>query len=949
MKTQQDQENASPVIQQKCNKQASAFKDERPETVAQGKLYDMVNRSQQVTQMQSLQRMVDNRVQNAPFDPIQRKENKTGLPDNLKTGVENLSGHSMDDVKVHYNSPKPAQLKAHAYAQGTDIHVASGQEKHLPHEAWHVVQQKQGRVKPTMQMKGKVNVNDDSGLEKEADVMGAKASLMFKAPRPIQLKNTAPLSTIQRKPLEKVKEHQTTFNPKNRITKSYRQKINGKIEEWNSLNEKTEGDEEKPGEEKRGEEKLFALKSLKALLLKKINKEKGTYRGVSRDLEDLAGLVHLEEHKAEKVESKNFIDGTKLLKSDDEIDSKRYDQKHAGDSRIGAVKDVLTHKRDFAVDLSSKTVDNNTTRIASLETKMTAPKEAGDVIGSSGGDIGKLQKHMITIVKDVQVNEGRIKAIDNPVQGDFGFNSYFFKIKSDADSESIYQRSKHLGINEQAKGILKTEYFDAVSTSTKIPGFGGSKVLNASKLSPYLKQSEDNSKQSSRRVREAVADKSIVELFYNQMESIKEKDKSGEETKSSLKEESEQIIKESVLMQKKQDKRFKAQSVLQDRLQKDGRIGALGDTILNAIKGAGAKGAIKLLTLGFKSYEIKVDNRGIKGKKNLSLDEEGNLKAEDVEGGFKGSLNPYKQLVSISTEWESIKGKMIDAGKGNEIATRFSNTADALGGLKTLMTRLSELTSSLLYLSIVIGLALPVILPTTVLFGLTCASILLWSSLLRAGLAALIASLNGLAQMRNNNPSLFNEMSSKTKSSGIEFLAEGASMGARVGFGTSDLGGVGSDSGKGIEDTLLGSNEKVEKAAYGNMIAMGASVHGGKEGLSLGTKLSSSIAADKGNESYKGGPVKAKEKVSPAKFKLIQKSYDTTRQKLGTNAESVYGVLFKFKPKEKLPQVAAEGVNEDQSEAIEGMHKVTNLSNEIGDFRAILEPGMQLPGVVNQS
>jgi hypothetical protein len=42
MKTQQDQENASPVIQQKGNKQESAFKDERPETVAQGKLYDMV-------------------------------------------------------------------------------------------------------------------------------------------------------------------------------------------------------------------------------------------------------------------------------------------------------------------------------------------------------------------------------------------------------------------------------------------------------------------------------------------------------------------------------------------------------------------------------------------------------------------------------------------------------------------------------------------------------------------------------------------------------------------------------------------------------------------------------------------------------------------------------------------------------------------------------------------
>lgn len=108
-------------------------------------------------------------------EPVQRVENKTGMSDNLKSGIENLSGISMDDVRVHTNSSKPAQLQAHAYTQGTDIHVASGQEKHVPHEAWHVVQQKQGRVEPTTQMKG-VNINDDAGLETEADVMGAKAA-----------------------------------------------------------------------------------------------------------------------------------------------------------------------------------------------------------------------------------------------------------------------------------------------------------------------------------------------------------------------------------------------------------------------------------------------------------------------------------------------------------------------------------------------------------------------------------------------------------------------------------------------------------------------------------------------------------------------------------------------------------------------------------------------------
>ena len=34
----------------------------------------------------------------------------------------------MDDVKVHYNSPKPKQLQAHAYTQGTNIYLASGTE-----------------------------------------------------------------------------------------------------------------------------------------------------------------------------------------------------------------------------------------------------------------------------------------------------------------------------------------------------------------------------------------------------------------------------------------------------------------------------------------------------------------------------------------------------------------------------------------------------------------------------------------------------------------------------------------------------------------------------------------------------------------------------------------------------------------------------------------------------
>lgn len=102
------------------------------------------------------------------------KINNTGMSTRLKTGIETLSGYSLDDVRVHYNSSKPAALSALAYAQGSDIHVGPGQERHLPHEAWHVVQQKQGRVRPNMQVKN-IQINDDRHLEQEADVMGRKA------------------------------------------------------------------------------------------------------------------------------------------------------------------------------------------------------------------------------------------------------------------------------------------------------------------------------------------------------------------------------------------------------------------------------------------------------------------------------------------------------------------------------------------------------------------------------------------------------------------------------------------------------------------------------------------------------------------------------------------------------------------------------------------------------
>lgn len=112
----------------------------------------------------------------------QTVKNNTGIPSPLKDGIEYLSGYSMDDVKIHYNSTKPSQIQALAYTQANDVYLGSGQEKHLGHELWHVVQQKQGRVMPTTRLNGFL-VNDNAALEHEADLYGRKAAqLQTEAP-----------------------------------------------------------------------------------------------------------------------------------------------------------------------------------------------------------------------------------------------------------------------------------------------------------------------------------------------------------------------------------------------------------------------------------------------------------------------------------------------------------------------------------------------------------------------------------------------------------------------------------------------------------------------------------------------------------------------------------------------------------------------------------------------
>lgn len=135
-----------------------------------------------------LQSMIGNRAarhllgREVQRQPRAEAASTTALPQALKAGVEALSGMPLDDVRVHYGSPEPAALGALAYTRGAEIHLAPGQEQHLPHEVWHAVQQKQGRVAATRQLAG-VAINADPRLEREADELGPNALRMAAADR----------------------------------------------------------------------------------------------------------------------------------------------------------------------------------------------------------------------------------------------------------------------------------------------------------------------------------------------------------------------------------------------------------------------------------------------------------------------------------------------------------------------------------------------------------------------------------------------------------------------------------------------------------------------------------------------------------------------------------------------------------------------------------------------
>lgn len=109
------------------------------------------------------------------YQPKKKTADATGIPVPVKEDFEAAYQLSLDDVRVHYNSSAPAQLQALAYTQHPHIYIAPGQEKHLPHELGHMIQQKRHSIPATASVNGQ-SINDNPLLEADADRIAVRAA-----------------------------------------------------------------------------------------------------------------------------------------------------------------------------------------------------------------------------------------------------------------------------------------------------------------------------------------------------------------------------------------------------------------------------------------------------------------------------------------------------------------------------------------------------------------------------------------------------------------------------------------------------------------------------------------------------------------------------------------------------------------------------------------------------
>jgi hypothetical protein len=171
----------------------------------------------------------DDKKFNELSEDSDKEKEKTELPEDIKSKMEGSFGTDFSDVKIHKDSKSSKDLNAKAYTQGNNIHFSPGEfqpqnkqgQELIGHELAHVVQQSDGRVKGSDINEKGLSVNDDPGLEKEADEMGKKAADGIAVGYGLRLAGSTGGDGSNNNPLQKKDDDVVTAEDKSRAERIY--------------------------------------------------------------------------------------------------------------------------------------------------------------------------------------------------------------------------------------------------------------------------------------------------------------------------------------------------------------------------------------------------------------------------------------------------------------------------------------------------------------------------------------------------------------------------------------------------------------------------------------------------------------------------------------------------------------------------------------------------------
>ncbi len=777
------------------NDNTRSIDDQRPETAMQLKLMEGAEQSTRVHQLSAYQRKADSQMAPAQRKQnsgtvaklggiLQRKEASNSLPEGLKAGVESLSGQSMSDVTVHRNSDKPAQLQAHAYAQGTDIHLGPGQEQHLPHEAWHVAQQKQGRVEPTTQLKAATSINDDQRLEQEADVMGAKAlQVGSQKAAPLQAKSKQESSSVtsgivQRKktiaPLAgEVKGIGTFF--KNAFTDGTTYtKLKKKVDLFNAADD--------AGQVTLGKE---------------------------------IGILGAEwKKKHPNPESENDV------KKLNDIDRLLADL--ATGETLDLAKQTGVLKEGEAEDLGFQE--------QRPELEMA---KAGAIKTDNPQYISKMLGIMQSRVIDAEANANSIDANETLLRSDAGIHTFFAEKKAAAQDEAAKK-----DVTAHAKQAYNKSFHGKIMetvTSTKPDGTTVQEdELSTAAINQFKNESSGSAEKVSGFNEDAEGSHAQMLVYAAQLQEFEKKQAdptTAETEKQSNKEAAKRNIDVAILLEEKIRLQKEKSDALVEPLNTDGRLGTTKEKFLDALKFQAVNKIINIVTLGFVSAKAAFMQGGVSSSEGFSLKADGTVEHKGTREGSKfdftgprgeikniidGIKKSYKQSAKFKGK-QPVSGFFVFAGALKELEAGLGYIDNIVSTIGTWATGLSAIPGA----AVVTG---PI--------GAICGVISKVISLIQKSSKVARLLFNGLVRMMNDEPAMWGLVAQNFRESAAENVTMMASEG--IGAATTAAGA-----------SILGENpEEALKSSYEDSINMEVSMEAG-EVLDLKDAKSYGVPVDK--------------------------------------------------------------------------------------------------------